>query len=294
MTHSRFEEIFTAHAESRDAKAAADALSKRLKRAAHMGSLIKALPKLELDAALAEPARRALGDFVPQGPLDEFALVYGVAGLLAAEGSAASADALAAYGARARDATRGATVGDASELLSRVLAAVGKGPHVAKVTAALSAEVAARQSGSPAQVLVARIAPEVAKKPWSASVWIGTVGIGEPNIYFGAHQVGPYVHLTLDPQSNPSWRVALNAAPPARRSYSNWGGDVTQDDFTLEALTDLERFPAWLVEAGKKLDVTFSIDDAVVRTGRGRALAPLLKAWLGGAEAPPAQRSKKR
>ena len=89
----------------------------------------------------------------------------------------------------------------------------------------------------------------------------------------------------LDPGNKPDWKVDLHGEPKGLYgseggSYSNWGGEVSQDDFGLPKLDKLDGFPAWVQAAGKKLRVRFSIPQASINLGRHKAAEPAIRAWL--------------
>jgi hypothetical protein len=283
MGKNDVEKVFAAAASRAGAAEEAAALTARLRKTSHIPGLIKVLAKSDVPGTLVAPARAALQGTTPRG-LDDFQIVYGLAGVLAKEGTKASVQVLDAFVERAQKAARGNHVIDPFEILGRMVGALGRGPGTAALAKKLAGRVEARREASAALDLMKRLAPAVAaKKGWRISVWIG---LGVPDPWFGRLQKGPRVLLRLDPDDKPDWKVDLYGEPRGLSGheggmYSNWGGRITQDDFGLPKLQTLDELPAWLQATGKKLRVRFSIAEARIDAGRQRSAIPAVRDWLG-------------
>ena len=250
-----------------------------------MVGLIKLLHKLELPESLIAPARSALEAFVVDG-VDDYQLVYGVVGLLAKEGSAASAKTLDRFAGRAEatDRLRGDTV--STRCLLTVLDAVGQGAAVARVASAARQFLDGDRSTNSALTFIKRIVPGfAAAKKYHLQVRLGPAGTGVPLTSFGTYQHGARIHLEVDPTRKPYWAVELRSAPAGphgldNQRYSNSGGEVLQDDLGLPSLQKIEDFPSWVSMVGKQLNVSFSVEDAWIDAGRYRSAIVPVREWL--------------
>lgn len=245
-------------------------------QAASFRELVKRLKKIEpSDDAIgtmnATLKKKASADW-----LDDPFTLYGMLGVLVKD----SSDALIATVAKVANSlnrlAEDETVANPTEHLVELLDEYGEGARADALTAKLKGVETKRQRAGESVALAKRLGLSFADKPkWRAKIWLAT---GEPNPWFGAYQKGPQICLRLSPTDKPDWELELRGQK--KGIYSNWGGDVSQDDFRLPPLTALDEFPAWLVTAGKKLKVRFSVDDAVIDCGRHKKAANALRAWL--------------
>lgn len=278
------EKGFAAAAARAGAAEEAAAFIARVKKVSHIPGLIKAVGKMDLPRALLPPAREALKDCTPRDFVD-FQIVYGLAGLLASDGSKPSMDVLEGFAERAQKAARDNTVIDPKEILGRIIKALGRGAAAGTLRKKLAEHVEARRDQTEVVALMKRLAPVLAKRRgWRIQIWIG---LGAPNPWFGMLQKGPRVLLALDPDDKTEWHVEVKSEPKglygAQRQYSNRIGDVSQDDFGLPKLERLDAFPSWLEAAGKKLRVRFSVNEALIEVGRQKSVVAPVRAWLASA-----------
>jgi len=247
----------------------AEAVTKVIGRANHFAGLAKNIAKTSLPPRLVPVAQAFVEDLTPDG-FSDFQIAYGLAFLLAKEGSKKSWRIVEAFAERAIEAAKGDTVVNPAELFARYLP---KSPLREKL-ARIEEE---RVSVSEAHALGKKLKLPV-DDGWSATIWIGK---GIPNGWFGAMQDAPQLHLVLEPANKPDWKMDARGKN-GDGIYSNWGGEITQDDFGLPKLARLEDVPTWIPLAGKKLKVAFSIDDASIKVGRKKKAADPIRKWLRG------------
>jgi hypothetical protein len=258
---------FLSAAEEKGVLESAEDLVGKLGRSNHSPGLAKKLEQMTLPRALVPIAQAFVATITPDG-LTDFQIAYGLAFLLAKEGSTKSWVAIEGFAERAIAAAKGDTVVNPADLLARYLPK----SDLKKRMAAIEDE---RVLSSEAAALGTKL-----KLPseWGASLWIGEE---VPNTWFGAMQDAPQLLLHLDPKDKPDWKVDARGKN-GDGIYSNWAGEVSQDDFGLPKLEKLENFPSWIPGAAKKLKTTFSIDRAIIKVGRKKSLADPIRRWLRG------------
>jgi hypothetical protein len=248
----------------------AEDLAGKLGRSNHFPGLTKKLEKVTLPRELVPIAQTFIDDITPDG-FSDFQIAYGLAFLLAKEGSKKSWTVIEGFAERAIAAAEGDTVVNPAELFARYLPK----SDLKKRMAAMEEE---RVSASEAAALGRRLKLPVEEDDWSARVWIGKA---VPNMWFGAMQNAPQLLLALDPKDKPDWKLDARGKN-GDGIYSNWAGDVSQDDFGLPKLAKLEDFPSWIAGAANKLKTTFSIEDAIIKVGRKKKAADPIRKWLRG------------
>jgi hypothetical protein len=257
---------------------------KRVQLVSHFPGLLKAIAKLSIPKSLTGPAQIALDGYEADG-LHDFRLVYGLVSLLVMDGSKKSIAIVTAFADRADRRTQDDTVIDGAQLVLRTLKAFGKSADAKSLTKKLEMRVSERHASSEAAALLTRIAPKIAAAPKArVSIWIGVEG-QPPDPWFGMMQNGPRIHMSISIHDKPDWKLDVHAEPKGLYGheggqYSNWGGNVSQDDFGLPKLASLEQFPAWIPLAAKKLRAKFSVAAALVDAGRQKASIPPVRTWL--------------
>ena len=265
---------FFVTAAKRDVAAEAAELLFQLDQAASFPELAKRLKKIEASDDVVGAVNATLKKKASPDWLDDIIPLYGLIGVLVKEDVITTVAKVAKAMGHLDEDWASSRTKNIIELLERF----GTGAAAEALAARLAGVEAENTAKRESVALAKRLGLPFADKPtWHAKLWLAK---GEPNEWFGAFQKGPQVMLSLGPQDMPDWKVELRGAK--KGIYCNWAGDVTQDDFRLPPLSKLEDFPDWLGAAGRKLKVSFSVEQAVINCGRYKKAAGTLRAWLGG------------